>query len=218
MSPTDLFLADPEEDRDGGTALFHLAHPDGYASYRLHNDRSTLVVRDLFAATPEAHAALWRVLLSGDFVSHLETGASPPGDPLGFLLTDPRLVETSEVRDGVWIRVLDPVAAPAGRRSAIDVDLVLEVDGTRLRLRGGPDGAECARTHTTPDVRLGTSALGSLYLGGHRARTLARAGLVEGRGVPALDAAFTADRPPHHGTGFQCRRPVPQPARAGVLA
>jgi predicted acetyltransferase len=41
----DLALADPESDRDGGTALFHLAHPDGYAAYRMHHDRNTLVVR-----------------------------------------------------------------------------------------------------------------------------------------------------------------------------
>ncbi|MCF7551409.1 GNAT family N-acetyltransferase [Pseudonocardia sp. WMMC193] len=197
----DLFLADPEEDRDGGTALFHLAHPDGYASYRLHHDRSTLVVRDLFAATPEAHAALWRVLLSGDFVSHLETGVSPPGDPLGFLLTDPRLVETSEVRDGVWIRVLDVPAALTARRYTAEVDVVLDVEGSRYHVTGGPDGAECTPTAALPDVTLGHSALGTLYLGGHRATTLARAGLVEGD-AHRIDTAFLADRPPMHGTGF----------------
>ena len=203
----DVFLDDPESERAGGTALFHLAHPDGYASYRMQHGRNTMIVRDLFAATPEAHAALWRVLLTGDFVSHLETTHSPPGDPLPFLLTDPRVVETTEVRDAVWIRVVDLSAALAARRYAAEVDLVLEVHdpqlGTsRVRLTGGPDGAAAAPTDALPDVVLGSSALGSLYLGGHRASTLARAGLIEGAGVAAMDAAFVADRPPMHGTDF----------------
>lgn len=197
----DLFLADPAEDRDGGTALFHLAHSDGYASYRLHHDRGTLVVRDLFAATPQAHAALWRVLLTGDFVSHLETTQSPPGDALGHLLTDPRLVQTTEQRDGVWIRLLDVAAALSARRYAVELDTVLEVEGDRYRLTGGPDGAECTPTTALPDVTLGHSALGSLYLGGHRAAALARAGLIEGD-PRHIDTAFLADRPPMHGTGF----------------
>jgi predicted N-acetyltransferase YhbS len=33
----DHLLADPEYRRRGGSALFHLLHPDGYASYRIHH-------------------------------------------------------------------------------------------------------------------------------------------------------------------------------------
>jgi predicted acetyltransferase len=198
----DFFLDDPDDERRGGTALFHLAHPDGYASYRVHHDRGARVVQDLFAATPEAHAALWRVLLEDDFVTHLETSKSPPGDALGFLLTDPRVLETTEQEDAVWVRILDVPAALSARTYAVDVDLVLEVDGVRYRLHGGPQGAECAPTSANPHVRIGLSALGSVYLGGHRVRTLARAGLVAGPGVSPMDAAFVADRPPVHGTGF----------------
>ncbi|WP_181780158.1 sterol carrier protein domain-containing protein [Pseudonocardia pini] len=107
----------------------------------------------------------------------------------------------------MWIRLLDPAAALSARRYAVELDLTLEIHdpqlGTsRVRLEGGPDGASAKPTDGPPDVTLGASALGSLYLGGHRASTLARAGLIEGTGVAAMDAAFVADRPPIHGTGF----------------
>ena len=60
----------------------------------------------------------------------------------------------------------------------------------RYELDVGPGGATCRRTDTDADVELGIDVLGALYLGGHRATTLARAGLIKG----SLDALATMDR------------------------
>jgi predicted acetyltransferase len=207
----DLQFADHPEERRGLTAAFHLAHPDGYATYRMDVPRRACLVSDVFAATPEAHAALWRVLLGNDMVDVVEADrACPPGDPLAFLLTDNRTVETLTQRDAVWMRLVDPAAALAARRYATDVDLVLDVldpvlsEKTRVRLTGGPDGAACVPSSAPPDVTLGTSALASAYQGHHHVAALARSGLVEGtpQVVARMDAAFGWPREPSHGTGF----------------
>lgn len=207
----DNALLDRPERRGGGTGLFHLAHPDGYASYRIYlSDRSCRVV-DFFAATGDAHAALWRTLLGLDLTHTINAGQCPLDDPLPWLLEDPRQVVTTDLADGMWLRVLDVERALAARRYPVEVDVVLDVDdrfldlGGRFRLRGGPDGAECERvTAATADARLGIGTLGMLFLGSHRANAMARAGLLAAApaALARLDLAFTADREVRHGTHF----------------
>ncbi|WP_300008466.1 GNAT family N-acetyltransferase [Pseudonocardia sp.] len=209
----DFTLLDRPHQRRGGTARFHLLHADGYAAYRM--DGGTCWVVDFFAATDSAHVALWRLLLALDLVPTIITRAVPADDPLPWLLSDPRVVRTESVADGVWARVLGVPAVLAARRYAVDVDAVLQVHdpvqdrGGRFRLHGGPDGAECTPTAAAPDLHVDIRALGSLAFGGPRALTLARAGLIgaedPGSGGALLrrfDAACTPDREPRHGTGF----------------
>ncbi len=208
----DWQLADQPEDRAGASALFFLVHPDGYATYRVasgERGRRADVV-ELAAATDAAHAALWRVLMGLDILGTV-TATVAPDDPLPFLLTDSRAVRVTNSRDGMWVRLLDVPAALAARRYGTELDVVAQVSndflgqGGRFRLRGGPDGAECTRTDAPAQVHTDVAALGSLHLGGHRARTLHRAGLL-GVDDPAvlhrLDLAFGADRAPVHGTDF----------------
>ncbi len=205
----DNALLDREHRRWGGSALFHLVHADGYASYRTDDD--TCHLRDFFAATDDAHVALWRVVLGLDLVSTITARDVPLDDPLPFLLTDPRQVRTTGLPDGVWARILDVPAALGARTYGAEVDIVLTVEdgflsrGGRFRLRGGPEGATCERSDVAADAEIEIRALGSLLLGGHRAHTLARAGLLTplGPGVLArLDAAFRAEREPRFGTHF----------------
>jgi predicted acetyltransferase len=202
-------LLDRPHQRRGATARFHLLHPDGYAAYRM--DSGVCRVVDLFAATDAAHVALWRVLLAMDLVSTIATDALAADDPLPWMLTDARAVRTTSVADYVWARVLDTPAVLAARRYAVEIDTVLEVrdpdgyaDG-RVRLRGGPDGAECAHTDAPADLHLDLPALGALAFGGTRAHTLARAGRI-GAADPVVlrrfDAACLADRDPYAGTRF----------------
>lgn len=209
----DELLRDREHRRGGASALFHLAHPDGYAAYRIaHGSAGTTCrVTELVAVTDAAHAALWRVLLGLDLVATVATArACPPDDPLPLLLADPRQVRTTGVYDGMWARILDVPAVLAARRYAVEIDLVLEVDdpflgrGGRFRLRGGPDGAECAAVGRSAAATIPVAALGSLVFGAHRAHPLARAGLLDAapRTVTALDAAFGTDRAPVSGTDF----------------
>lgn len=207
----DYLLRDREYHRHGASALFHLVHPDGYASYRINLEDDSCRVVDLFAATDEAHASLWRVLLGLDLVETITCRDLPVDDPLPWLLADPRQVRTTTLHDGLWVRILDVPVALAARRYAAEVDVVLEVHdpflgrGGRFRLRGGPEGASCEPATAAADADVEIRALGSLLLGGHRAHTLARAGLVSGarpEAVRRIDTAFAGEREPRFGTGF----------------
>ncbi|MGH3902165.1 MAG: GNAT family N-acetyltransferase [Pseudonocardiaceae bacterium] len=202
---------DRENGRRGGSALFHLVHRDGWAAYRIdHHERRCRVV-ELVTATDKAHVALWRVLLGLDLIHTVTTQACPLDDPLSFLLANPRRVRTADLADGVWVRLLDVPAALSARRYGTEVDVTIEVHdafldrGGRFRLRGGPDGACCDPTDRVPDAHAEIAALGSLYLGGHRAATLVRAGFVQFNDpavMKRVDTAFTADRSPQFGTEF----------------
>jgi predicted acetyltransferase len=202
-------LLDRDHARGGGSAMFHLAHPDGFASYRVADDVCRVV--DLFAVTREAHLALWRVLLALDLVETVRTRALAADDPLPFLLADPRAVRQTDDRHGMWARVLDVPAALAARRYAVEVDVVLEVHdpvwgrGGRFHLAGGPDGAECSATDRPPAVHVDAAALGSVYFGGHRLRTLAaagRAGAADQDLLRRLDVALAGAADPWYGTSF----------------
>jgi len=206
----DYLLLDRADQRDGASALFHLLHADGYASYRIHQPDSTCRVVDVFAATDEAHGALWRTLLGLDLIDTVTSESCPVDDPLPFLLEDTRQVRTSKMADGLWARILDVAAVLQARRYPVEIDVVLDLTdpfldlGGRFRLRGGPDGAQCERVTATPEVHLEIGTLGTLVFGVHRASTLARAGLigVEPRVLGRLDAALAGEREVRHGTPF----------------
>jgi predicted acetyltransferase len=132
-------------------------------------------------------------------------------DPLPFLLTDPRAVRQTDDRHGMWARVLDVPAALSARRYATEVDAVVEVHdgvwgrGGRFHLVGGPDGADCTASVREPDAHVEIGALGAVYFGGHRLRTLVAAGrasVADPRTLRRLDLALTADADPRYGTSF----------------
>jgi predicted acetyltransferase len=213
----DFVFLDREHRRHGLSSLFHAVHPDGFVTYRIRPQFNEgfpaheVEVVDLFPVTAGAHADLWRFLLSIDLAGPIRTWGAPPGDPLPFLLDQPRQARTTNLSDDVWLRLLDVASALAARTYQVDGSLVLGVDdgfldrGGRFLLEGGPGGATCTPTDREPELELGIAALGSLYLGGHRARTLAEAGLVDERSQGSLHRAalmFGADRPPHCGTHF----------------
>jgi predicted acetyltransferase len=212
----DFLFLDRDYQRNGMSALFHLAHADGYVSYRVKSDWNDgdpghlCWLSDYVTASPEAHAALWQVLLGLDLFSSIQTFRMPIDDPLPYLLTDARQARVSTSADGVWVRPLDPAAMLAARRYDVEVDAVLEVTDrmfgdARYRLQGGADGATCERTDRTPDVTLPVTALGSTYLGGTRLQALARAGLAtadDPATLARLDRALLSDRLPTHGTAF----------------
>lgn len=203
-------FADETEFRDGGTELFAILHPDGYALIRFLRPRSILRVHELRAVTSEAHCALWRVLLAFDLYDTIEA-ALPTSDPLPYLLADPRLVHTTAREDTLWLRIIDIPAALTARRYLADLDLVLEVTdefrgrGGRFRLQVRDGTGECGPTAATPDVSLSIDALSGMYLGAHAAQGFAAAGRLRGRDpamVHKLSAAFATTREPQLGWGF----------------
>jgi predicted acetyltransferase len=217
----DLQFIDPEDSRNGATALRYAVHtgddgPDGYVSYRINDStsedqRRQVQIRDLFAANVEAYAALWRFVLDIDLVGRIGKWHLGVDEPLQQLVTDPRALGLT-VGDGLWVRLVDVAAALAGRTYATDVDVVLDVadpfcpwNAGRYRLSGGPKGAECSRTTDAADLAISATDLGAAYLGGIRLTEIAAAGRVtESRpgALVAASRAFTADRAPWCPDGF----------------
>lgn len=208
----DFTFTDPEAGRGGGTALFFLLHPDGYAMFRRRGDGEsrTAVVEELVAVTDAAHAALWRALCGLDLTARIEADVHAD-DPLRHMLTDSRLVRTTRVADGLWLRIMDVPAALEARTYSVDVDTVVEVRDPYLDAGGTfaltvRDGrAQCRRTDAAPRVSLDLDVLGSLYLGGHQARPFAAAGRLQAasdRDLTRFALAFLTDRPAVLGWGF----------------
>jgi predicted acetyltransferase len=213
----DFLMLDREERRGGASKLFFAMHADGFVSYRVEhrwNDghpAHLVDVKDQCWATPEAHADLWRFLLSLDLIGQVRTWRCPPGDAIEFLVDDPREARTVKVDDGLWLRLLDVPKMLQARTYGADGRLVLDVHdpfldlGARVRLVAEAGAGEVGATDASPDLVLGVAALGAAYLGAHKPTTLARAGLIEECSPGALqraDALFAADRPADYGTHF----------------
>jgi predicted acetyltransferase len=211
-------FADRPATRRGGSGLYYLASEDGFAVYRAHDTSDggihggRLEVLDLYAAGPEAEAGLWRLLFDIDLVWTVTARRRPVDDPLRWRLADPRQLQVKEVRDLLWIRILDVAGALAGRRYRVTGRLVIDVVGDDAAVAGtwaleaGPDGAECRRAPGgEADIRLGAAALGALYLGGVSATALAGAGRVSQirhGGLRQADHILAADTAPVSGTLF----------------
>ncbi|QWC84057.1 GNAT family N-acetyltransferase [Nocardioidaceae bacterium] len=206
---------DAEGARGGAGPLRFVLHwnaageVDGYAHFRCKeggpDSEGELRVSQLVAATPQARARLWRLLLDVDLMPRLTTRFGGPAEPLPWWLAD-RDGSSERLRSGTFLRLVDVEAALAARTYATEVDTVIDVRDTllpenagHLRLRGGREGAEVARVDSAvaADVALDVRDLGSAYLGGVDLRTLHRAGLVDGStaAVGHLAAALQHDVP-----------------------
>ncbi|MFI5508295.1 enhanced intracellular survival protein Eis [Mycobacterium sp. NPDC051804] len=207
----DDWLADRENARRGGTEMFSMLHPDGYAVYRVFGDDPMMVrVAELTAVTPEAHAALCRALLGLDLMEKVAFGTNP-ADPLPYLLTDARCARVTHYEDDLWLRLMDIPAALEARRYQGDVTTVLDVsddfrsDGGRFALEVRDGRARCVPTSAPADVFTDLDVLGSLYLGSHRATVLAAANRLRCNDsglIAQLDAAFASDVCAEIGFGF----------------
>ncbi len=193
----DELLADFEEWRDGRTELHVAVYaeagvPEGYVIYRLKTDwgdagpQGTVHLWELMASSEAVTLALWQYVFGIDLMAHIDAWNRPVDDTLRWHLEEPRRL-TAQVSDSLWVRLMDVPGALEARAYRTSGNLVLEVrdefrpgDGGRFSLEAGPDGAACARTDAPPDLVVGASELGALYLGGNSARQLARAGRIEG--------------------------------------
>lgn len=179
--------------------------PRGLAVYRMIPNEAdfsdvTAEVTQLAATTDDAYRALWRYLLELDLVGTVRAPLRTVDEPLRWLVGDPRRIGTTELREHLWVRVLDPVTALAARTYAgagrlglrisdplgyADGAVTIDVDahGHAVVTAGEPEEG--------PLLDLPVDVLGSLYLGGVSAATLAAAGRL-GERTPG-DAAL-ADR------------------------
>ena len=194
-------LHDPEHARAGRSALQCVVTDGGYALYAVEASWSDAVpegvvhVRELVAVDEDARVRLWRYLLDVDLTAQVRVGSLAPDDPLLLRhLAEPRTAR-AQVRDGLWVRLVDVPQALALRRYASDVDVVLDVvdprcpwNEGRWHLSGGRDGATCTTTGAAADLVVAVDDLGAAFLGG----TPLRSRGVEERTPGALERTSTA--------------------------
>lgn len=192
--------------------------PRGYAIYRVHNQQDDRGIptgwvdaSEVIGVSPAAARELWRTLFGVDLVGRVRAARLPPDHLLLRTIAQPRRMRV-DLRDGLWLRLVDLPAALRGRAYDADGAIVLEVaddvcpwNAGRWRLAAESGRGSVARTDAAPDLRLDVSALGALYLGGVTFAQLARAGQVDERAGGALaraDRLFRADVAPWCPDGF----------------
>ena len=190
---------------------------DGYVRYRTdpkweHGPTGEIDVLDLHARTDEAYADLWRFLLSVDLVTTVKAANRPLGEPLPWLLSNPRAVAVGRVADRLWVRILELPRALEARTYERQATVVLEVvddvarGGTRRwRLEAGPGGATCRASSAPPDLTLPLAGIGAAYLGGTRLRDAVRQTGADEHRAGALaeaDALFRTGEEPWCSTFF----------------
>ncbi|MUL48259.1 GNAT family N-acetyltransferase [Mycobacterium sp. CBMA293] len=194
----DHWIHDSEKRRKDASKLRFVLHHEadgtasGFAIYRPKNgwtDRgqpnSELHIREVRATNHLAYAQIWRYLLDVDLVRTVEYDVAAVDETLRYLVADQRAL-SCEVRDGIYVRLVDVGRALTLRSYAAPVDVVLDIadefcpwNAGRWRLCGGPDGAECETTTAPADIAISARDLGAIYLGGVSLQALANAGLVE---------------------------------------
>lgn len=199
--------------RDPRTPFFALyrngaGRVDGLLSYRTddHWDepqpKIRLEVVDLVTTTTPAASALWRFLVTMDWVGTVRAGRRAPDDVMPLLLGDPRAARSDFHSDFMWLRVLDVPAALSVRSYATTGQLVLDVRDPaghaagRFLVDGSPDGALCTRTTRSADLTLDVGTLSTLYLGDESATRLAALGAVHEETSGALSRADLMFRTP----------------------
>jgi predicted acetyltransferase len=136
------------------------ADPQGYAAWHFQpvwNDSipdHVVTVVELVAHSASGTDGLLRFLTQIDLSTRLVLLNRPVDDPIRWLLTDPRQLRPRDVRDFLWVRMLDTERALASRWYPITGTLVIEIaDPTgvatgRFRLQLAPTGrAAAARPH-----------------------------------------------------------------------
>jgi predicted acetyltransferase len=189
---------------DGGGGI------GGYARYRVKGSfgddgygDGEVAIFELFAEAPEAWAGLWSYLLSQDLMTSFVARLRSPDDPIFDLLAGPRRARPV-VSDGVWVRIMDVVAALEARAYSADfqgnvrvIDPMGMTDGT-FHLDLSTDGARVKRVESDPDITLDVRDLGAVYLGRPGLARMSRTGRVEGDPdvLRKADLAFSWDPQP----------------------
>jgi predicted acetyltransferase len=204
--------SDPEEQRKRRFARYDDA--DGttrgllvYRPTQQEGDFTNFAVDVLHLVTTsdDAYRALWRFVLSLDLVGTVRAYLRPVDEPLRWLVADPRRIRTTEVREHLWLRVLDPVAALGARTYAGPGRLTLRVadplghaDGA-FTIDADASGAATVTRGEQEDgplLEVPVDVLGSLWLGGASAVTLLAAGRLRERAPGDAALADRLLRPP----------------------
>jgi predicted acetyltransferase len=191
---------------------------DGYLRYTTQSEwdrglpNNRLDIRDLQATNEPAAEALWRFCFDVDLVTRVRAWSRPADDPLRFLLSDPRQMKVARMGDHLWARPLSVPPILSARKYSVPGDVVLRVTDPLLpqvagvfSLSGDETGASCSPSTAPPDIQLGVSDLGQVWLGGGSLSALERAGRVKELRPGAIrraDAMLAWHPGPWLSTGF----------------
>lgn len=212
------YLEDRVTQRENGSELNFIIHPDGFLTYRVigaspHAFRrpfGSVRVQDFCPVTEEAHSELLATLVGLKMFENVEIEV-PVDDPLPLKLKDQLATRTTGVCDFLWMRIMDVPDVLGARAYSADVDVVLQITdplvaaGGRFLLQTRDGVGKCTPHDGPPDVEMGLGELGTIYMGAHRASELHRADRITELNSGAarkLDAAFGTERAPYCGTLF----------------
>jgi predicted acetyltransferase len=157
----------------------------GYVAYRQRSkftdglpDGSVEII-ELHAMDTRAEASLWKFAMSIDLFPKVTWWCAPVDCPLPWMLADWRRPQRQRF-DNLWLRIEDIPAALALRTYPQDGRLRFAVEGVTWELVVTDGKGRCSRTTDAPQLSFDRTTLGSLYLGGTSASTLASADLVRG--------------------------------------
>jgi predicted acetyltransferase len=168
-------------------------------------------IREMFAATGDAHRELWRYLCEIDLVETVRANHRPIDDPVVHHLVDGRSVRIRARLDHLWLRLLDLRTSLGSRTYAAPGRIVFDVEDpmfskvSRWAVEGGPEGATATPTDDLPDLSIGVTELGAAYLGGVSFAALATAGRVTENSPGSIiraDAMFSVRPLPYLTTNF----------------
>ncbi|MHA7155566.1 GNAT family N-acetyltransferase [Arthrobacter sp. TMN-50] len=211
----------PTEDKAVRAAVHYDndGRPDGFVSYKFAGWGTTpytMKIVDLVAASDAAYLELWRYLGSIDLVQRITFDLAPVDDPLPWALQDRRCYKLVGDEDVLWLRILDPIAALEARgyqgSGTVTFEIVDPLGYAAGRFRLAAENGAGTVTRLDDDVdtqlRVDVTALGSMYLGGVPARTLAAAGHVtaggagDPGGLAVVDRVFQTPTSPYCITHF----------------
>jgi predicted acetyltransferase len=205
-------LSDPQWRRRGGGEMQCVVVESGraataYALYRLNVafDRGVqtgaVEVIEAMADSTAATRTLWRFLLDIDWMARVRAALLPIDHPLLLLAAEPRRLRVN-VRDGLWVRLVDVESALSRRAYAAHDAVVVDIRDTFCPWNEGRwsiGASGVVRASHPAELACDVTALGSVYLGGFTWTQLARASRVEElrRGALArADALFRTERAP----------------------
>lgn len=218
------WFKDPPHMRDGASKRWYLLHEspsgqvDGFCAYRRRSkyehgfSRDVAILDQVFGESDAIEHVFIAYLLDKDLIHAVEAHGRPVEDPFRWRLADVRRMQTTDVVDNLWVRVVDPCAALSARRYGTHDTLVVEIEDPfrpatsgRYRIRGGPESAECTATDDPADLAMDVADLGTIYLGGVAPSSLHRVGRISEvtpGAVARADAFFLSTPAPWMTTGF----------------
>ena len=210
---------DDAEDRGGASGNRYVVarrgdQPVGYLIYRTKDDYNDGIatgeirIREILGLDLDAELALWELVFSIDLTTKAKVYARPVDDPLLHVLEDSRVYKR-KVADALYLAVMDVPVALAGRgySAAGSVNIAItdqHTAGTYALSVDDAGTATCEPTTEPADLTMESRTLGSVYLGGRRINTMARAGRITGSSdkIRLADAMFIGDKAPVIRDGF----------------